>query len=175
MNTLDELLDLNFVLNNVYDYGIIRDGLRLVNIDFDYGSYYRTMSPEDFALFKIGICWDFAIYQCKWFHDNGYKYESYYVEEPGENHTHALTLVYIDGSDKVYYFEASWYPYGGVHEYDSITEALDSIREFFNENAPKCCRIYKVDFLDGFSNLSVEEFMSKARTGKLVYEFGQYF
>lgn len=159
---------------NKYDYGVLIKGKVETDMDsINFGKDYRTISVSDFAKYKAGVCWDFANYEAKWFKSHGYEYRAYYLELNDNNMmpTHTFILFKIPNSNKVYYFESSWFKYQGIEAFDTESEALITITNRHrknNGNFPASMYMYDTAGLD--KNLTVREFMKKAKQKEIFRE-----
>ena len=146
--------ELNKILNS-FDYGFIVNGKK---VEANKGSDYISLSPEEFARYRCGVCWDFCCYEDKWFKQNGYKYNLYFMASNYNRATHTF-LIFKDNG-KFYIFESSWYPMQGIHEYSSEKEAyMDYLKTYkskhssdkyilFSYKQPKKYHMSAMDFLN---------------------------
>jgi hypothetical protein len=94
----------------------------------DYFKYYQLQTPAEFYEHKAGICWDYCEYQSSCFdkYNNLFEYKLWYIETEPMN-THTTMTFKRKGHDTVYWFESSWKPEEGIHEYKSES---DFIKDF---------------------------------------------
>jgi len=123
-NDINEITAFNNTLN-AYDYGYIVDGKPV--IEFDDFDKYRTISPEDFAKYKIGVCWDYVAFEYVYFmkHFKNTNPRCFYIQCNTTNHqepTH--TWLGFEYNGKTYSFESSWQTEQGIREFDSVKEML---------------------------------------------------
>lgn len=97
----------------------------------EFGKNYYLQSPEQLLQTKLGVCWDQVELERYFFEQEKINCKSYFIVEYDgvEYPTHTFMLVFLN--DKCYYFEHSWEPYRGIKEFNSIDEALNSVKMQF--------------------------------------------
>ena len=77
------------------------------------------------------------------------------------------TFLTVEDNNKFYWFEHSWYPYRGIHEYDSLNELLKDVKLKFSKNKNiDDIVIYKYD--KPKYGISSNEFFKHCEEGKRV-------
>lgn len=150
MNKLEEILKL---VKDI-EYGFIdSDGIVHTEDDIDYNecllSKYRLLNGDKLLDISHGICWDLVeierYYLDKFdYIDKSYAFV-YYDKRMDPVHTIMTTIL----NNKYYWIESSWKDYKGIHEYDTLDEMLDDVKDKFiksldcNEIDDKNLVIYK--------------------------------
>ena len=114
-------------------YGWIGNDLKLhVNSLDNFREQYRTSSIEDIILTGLGTCIGQAKLIKFFFDKMGienklYCHRSYEIGDNSEKKIKMHCFVLFKSNDKWYHFEHSMYPMKGIHEYNSLEEALEYI------------------------------------------------
>lgn len=124
-----ELMDIvafNKATNNM-EYILPNGGNIITRIsEEDYYKYYRLLSPEDFEKYNGGVCWDYVLYEAKYFdkYFPDVKYKTFYFcSEKGNSHTFLIFEL-----DNVYYwYESSWKTQVGLYGFRSEKDAVDYV------------------------------------------------
>lgn len=130
LNKLDDI-KYGFADNNE---NIYPDNLKDWNNSFS--KLYHLQSPEDLIKNKYGVCWDQVELERFYLEENNISSKSYFIiaydnkQEP----THTFIVV---KSDKYYWLEHSWYPFKGVHEYNSLKKLLNDVKIKFEKSIKK--------------------------------------
>ena len=138
--------DLNKILNS-YKYGYVIHGKPYEGDDF---SKYTTLSPEQFAKYKIGVCWDYVAYEY-WYFKKYFKYpvQLYYIEGDNGNKSHTW-LTYTDNGS-VYAFESSWKSYQGIHKFKDVNDmSITYSSKFAKTCKTKGLIMYKMTQIDEY-------------------------
>ena len=128
---------------------------------------YKILTPDKFEKHKAGCCWDYCVYQKKWFEKNfpKYKLTFWYIEDE-DMHTHTTMTYEIPGDNTVYWFEGSWKPNAGIKEFSSEKEFMNKFIDLFMEGR-KFYILMKYEPIEG---LSCEEFMTYViKNGKISH------
>ena len=176
-NIPDDIIRLSEELNN-YQYGYLVNG----KIETDMESFfdnYKSLTIKDFEKYKVGVCWDYVHYEANWFKAHGYKYETFYVQvqdEDGDCPSHTFLVFYLPGSNKPYYFEASWKKYRGIENFNTLSELHKTIRQRHIDDAQSKCytETYLIQKYDAasksYEGISCKDYMMKASKGKVKFE-----
>ena len=176
-NIPDDIIRLSEELNN-YQYGYLVNG----KIETDMESFfdnYKSLTIKDFEKYKVGVCWDYVHYEANWFKVHGYKYETFYVQvqdEDGYCPSHTFLVFYLPGSNKPYYFEASWKKYRGIENFNTLSELHKTIRQRHIDDAQSKCypETYLIQKYDAasksYEGISCKDYMMKASKGKVKFE-----
>lgn len=176
-NIPDDINRLSEELSN-YQYGYLVNG----KIETDMESFfdnYKSLTIKDFEKYKVGVCWDYVHYEANWFKIHGYKYETFYVQvqdEDGYCPSHTFLVFYLPGSNKPYYFEASWKKYRGIENFNTLSELHKTIRQRHIDDAQSKCypETYLIQKYDAasksYEGISCKDYMMKASKGKVKFE-----
>lgn len=123
MKFMDENIKYGVVSNDgkIYDDGTKKDWMKACT------SSWSLSSPERLIKESYGHCWDQVELERDWFLNHGYEYKTFYIwfelpyNNPYSTHTY---LVYKD-QDKWYYFEHSDSSLRGIHEFNTLEEAVE--------------------------------------------------
>ncbi len=129
-----ELLDYmqkNIKYGFVSNDGNIYDDPASAEYKNDWYSKCIVQDAESILKTKYGTCWDQVELERKWFEENNYKYTTIYIwfeiNKPGSWPTHTF-LVYEE-NDKYFWFEHAFYDYQGIHEFSSIEEVINKVKQ----------------------------------------------
>ncbi|SRR5574344_2355284 len=132
MNIIDAIMD---TLNNI-EYGFKdSDGFNIINDENkwndEFYEFYYLLSPEELLNTKCGVCWDQVELERKLFNDNNIQCSTYfiYLDDGADLPSH--TFLTYQANNKYYWFEHSWYDYKGIHEYNTLNELLNDVKEKF--------------------------------------------
>lgn len=160
----------------LYEYMSINITYGYIDKNNEYNYYidddYHLLSPEEFERCKVGICWDQVEFERKFFEDHNYKFGTYSIVHYTENKCPDHTFLIYEDNNKFYWFENSWTPYVGIHEYNTLLEALTDIRTKFiehdlnNEYVPRNLCIFKYD--KPKYGLSISEFYAHWEQGENI-------
>lgn len=176
-NIPDDIIRLSEELSN-YQYGYLVNG----KIETDMESFfdnYKSLTIKDFEKYKVGVCWDYVHYEANWFKVHGYKYETFYVQvqdEDGYCPSHTFLVFYLPGSNKPYYFEASWKKYRGIENFNTLSELHKTIRQRHIDDAQSKCypETYLIQKYDAasksYEGISCKDYMMKASKGRVKFE-----
>lgn len=156
--TNDKLNKIKNLFNELikWDMNILVNNSELVKLDqFDY-SQYKTIPIYLIDKFKVGLCWDFVNYQSNFFKKHNIDYESYILIYKDSYANHTFNIIKID--NKMYWFEASWVKFRGIHEISSISDVIYKLNKdgyFIKSDLYK----YNEEGMD--NNLTPIEFINK--------------
>ncbi len=112
-----------------------RQGNRFVKPQKDFKDNYYLQTPNSILETGIGLCFDQVELERYLVSKMKVDFRTYYMlYQDGTKSlgpAHAF-MIYKD-SNKYYWYENAWYKYRGLHEYDSLNEALRDIREKFGK------------------------------------------
>ena len=115
---------------------IAREFLQTHFADIKYRvNFGDIQSPEMLMASKIGQCWEQAELARFLFESKNIPCKTYFIDnnfgksgEPWPNYQTHTFLVFTDNG-KFYWFEHSWEPFAGIHEYNSLAELLADVRD----------------------------------------------
>ncbi len=80
---------------------------------------------------KYGTCWDQVELERKWFEENSYNFKTIYiwfeVNRPSNLPTH--TFLVFEENSKFYWFEHAFYDNQGIHEFETINDAIEYVKK----------------------------------------------
>ncbi len=80
---------------------------------------------------KHGTCWDQVELERKWFEENNYNFKTIYiwfeVNRPSNLPTH--TFLVFEENNKFYWFEHSFFDNQGIHEFETINDAIEHVKK----------------------------------------------
>ena len=88
---------------------------------------YITIPVDEWDLNTAGCCWDFVNYEAKWFRNNNYKFNTYYIQLDNKDDCPTHTFLIFEYKDKYYWFESAWFDQQGIKEYSSYGNAVNDI------------------------------------------------
>lgn len=129
--------DLMIFFKNNMKYGFVYRNKVYTDLEPDFqknmDKFYKLRLGDDFIKNKYGVCWDFSELEREFLASANIEHKCYFIEsfvnreEGGPTHTFAL----YKNKDKWFWFEYAWQYYRGIHEYNSLNEALKDIVEKF--------------------------------------------
>ena len=99
-----------------------------------------VQSGEEVLESKIGTCWDQVEFERMWFEQKNYIFKTLFIwfEVGRQNSLPSHTFLLYEHNNKWYWFENSFELYRGIHEYNSVEEAIEDIKnkqiEFASHN-----------------------------------------
>ena len=167
--------DLNLVLEKMDDikYGFVDNKKNiypddLKDWDSNFGKLYHLQDPKDLIKNKYGVCWDQVELERFYLDKEKINSKSYFIIaydgkiEP----THTFIVVH---KNKYYWLEHSWEPYRGIHEYETLDELLNDVKDKFEKSIKKQnVKDYEIAIFEYNKpkyNLSCIEFMEHCEHG----------
>lgn len=133
---IDNPNDLQIFLAENIKYGFVsKTGKKYFFGDKNWGrDWYKScivQSADKLLETKCGTCWDQVELERKWFFDNNYKFNTYFFwfDIGSENNHPTHTILAFEENNKFYWFENSFYGYRGIHEYNTINELINDIKQ----------------------------------------------
>lgn len=133
---------------------------------------YKLRIGENFLQSGYGVCWDFCECERLFFEYIGKEHKCFFVEtilengEGGPTHTFAL----FKENGKWCWFEFAWLAERGIHEFNTIEEAIEIIVKklvkFCNE---KICKVNVFRTEKAAKRMDAFEFVEHCLKGKLVF------
>lgn len=137
-----------------------------------FGEKYMLQLPKQLQDSKLGVCWDQVELERKLFKDANIDIQTFFIVHYDGAKCPTHTFAIFQHGEKTYWYEHSWLPMRGLHEYPTINEALADIRTKFinnelrNKYDPSNLRIHKYDAPR--QNLSCPEFYAHCEKGRVV-------
>ena len=127
--TADAVAICNDMLDTLhtFKYGMPDDkgNIRRNFSDTDYDNMYKLLSPEEFAKYGGGICYDYTEYEEKYLKDKGIDCKKWYLStDIGD--THAFVTITTE-NDEYIYPESSFSLIEGVHHFKNISDIANYI------------------------------------------------
>jgi hypothetical protein len=96
----------------------------------DWSEQCIVQSGEEVIESKIGTCWDQVELERLWFDKYNYTIRTFFIwfEVGRENDLPTHTFLLFEREGKWYWFENSFAKYSGIHEYNSVDEAIEDIK-----------------------------------------------
>lgn len=166
INTPNELL--SYMDNIIYGYKG-NDGKYYTDDYSNFGSLCEVQTGEEVSKSKIGTCWDQVELEASWFESHNYEYETYFMwfEVGYECDLPTHTFLIYKENGKYYMFEHAFEAYRGIHEYNTLNEAIEDAMDKHIDYALKnrnlkeeekdTLRIYKYDRIP--NNLPINEYL----------------
>ena len=168
---------LNLILNklNNIQYGFVDNNkniypVSLENWDSNFDNLYYLQSPKELIETKCGVCWDQVELERFLLKENKIESESYFIIAHNEKQTKTHTFIVVE-SNNCYWIEHSWETNRGIHEYKSLTELLNDIKNKFEEsleieNKTYTLEIYKYETPK--YGINCTDFMKHCEKGKKI-------
>lgn len=130
-------MELQKVLEKLNDieYGFVDKGENIYPDDLNdwnknFGKLYHLQSPQELIKHKYGVCWDQVELERFYLTENNIESKSYFIIAY-DNQTEPTHTFIVIKSKKYYWLEHSWKPYRGIHEYESLNELLEDVKNKF--------------------------------------------
>lgn len=165
MNVLNNLME---QMNEIH-YGFLVDGINIFpdtddDWNKDFPKLYHLLSPDELINTKHGVCWDQVELERYYLDKQNIKSNTYFIVEYDDKIYPIHTFLTVEENNKFYWFEHSWYPYRGIHEYDSLNELLKDVKLKFSKNKNiDNIVIYKYEKLN--YKISSNEFFKHCESG----------
>lgn len=134
INSPKELLE--FMSNNI-KYGYVSKNGKIYD-NQDSSSYWDdwyinclVQTGEEVLKTKVGTCWDQVELERLWFENNNYEFKTFFIrfEVNKENDYPTHTFLLYKKDNKWYWFENSFEASRGIHEFCSIHDAINYVKE----------------------------------------------
>ena len=170
--------ELEKILNKLNDikYGFVDNNKNIYpdnlnHWDKSFGKLYHLQSPEELMKNKYGVCWDQVELERFYLTENNIKSKSYFIIAYDNKIYPTHTFIVIK-SDKYYWLEHSWEPYRGIHEYNTLNDLLNDVKEKFKTSLKKN-NIYNYELIiyeykKPKYKLSCIDFMNHCENGKKI-------
>ena len=156
---------LNYMSKNI-TYGFVgKNGKKYYDMfSEEWNDWYSqcfVQSGEEVLESKIGTCWDQVELERLWFEKNGYTIHTFFMwfEVNKENSYPTHTFLIYENDNKYYWFENSFEAERGIHEFDSLDDAIECVKS-------KQIKYTKNNFsdssLDDMKSLTVYEYSKPA-------------
>lgn len=173
---------------NVWDYHDEKDVMKLMNdieygwvdkynkkhfvVDNTYSENYILQKPQEIIKNKIGVCWDQVELERYYFKGNDWNITTYFIVHYDDNKCPTHTFLTYEKNNKYYWFEHSWEIFRGIHEYNSITELLNDVKDKFikyelNDNFTKS-KLCIYNYSKPKNNISTQEFYKHCEKGYII-------
>lgn len=113
------------------------------NFNEDFPKKYRLLSPENLLKYKYGVCWDQVELERYLFEKNNVSVKTYFICTYDNKTYPTHTFLVYKKENKYYWFEHSWEPYRGIHEFGSLSELFDKVKTYFIKNYEHPTIIYE--------------------------------
>ncbi len=133
IKTPEELLEF---MNDNITYGFVgknnKKYLDMYSKEWDdwYEMCY-VQTGEEVLISKIGTCWDQVELERLWFEKNNYNFKTFFswFEVNRENDLPTHTFLIYEKYNKWYWFEHAFESYRGIHEFRSLEDAINYVKE----------------------------------------------
>ena len=168
---MDFITDIDNVMEGI-EYGWVdRTGKRYTKLD-EFGQKYMLQLPNQLRKSKLGVCWDQVELERELFAKRNIPFETYFIVYYDDDKCPTHTFLIFQKNDKVYWYEHSWAPMRGLHQYNDSKSALKDITvkfidgELNGQYSQKNLCIYEYDAPN--KNLSCSEFYKHCENGKRI-------
>lgn len=132
IQTPNELLE--YMSQNII-YGFIgKNGKKYTDMfSEEWNDWYSecfVQNGEEVLESKIGTCWDQVELERLWFEKKGYTIHTFFMwfEVNKENNYPTHTFLIYESNDKYYWFENAFEAERGIHEFNSLDEAIECVK-----------------------------------------------
>lgn len=109
-----------------------KDLYNYMNKNIKYANYTKLKSAQEVLRSKSGSCHDQVMFELYYLRKMGYSPKGLFIIEYNDNNqggqTHSL-LFYTNTNKKIIWFENAWYDMKGIHEFNSLKELKDKIKD----------------------------------------------
>lgn len=144
-NQLMKYLSKNFKYGFTYRNKVFTEDMP--DFQAQMNQFYKLRTGNNFIKSGYGVCWDFCEFERTFFNQHNIPHECYFIfsfkNRKDGGPTHSFTL--FEQKNKWFWFEYSWFPFRGIWEYSSKTDALKDIKtKFLQINNVKSLEMYKI-------------------------------
>lgn len=140
--------------------------------DNSFQNYYRLQSPSELLETKFGVCWDQVELERYYFKQNNINCMSYFIVEYDGKECPTHTFMVVNDQNKYFWFEHSWEPYRGIHEYNNLNLLLLDVKGKFNKMLEKrnisTEEVIIYEYSEPTSGLNPLEFFNHCEQGKKI-------
>ncbi len=171
---------LKYMHENIY-YGFLsKDNKIYIDQDEEWNkNWYNNciiQEPERLIESHYGTCWDQVELERNWFREHGYTIRTIFmiflIDTPNNYPTHTFLL--FENNHKIFWFEHSFETEKGIHEFDTINEAIQTVKlkhlEYAINNGiakPSDISILKCfEYSQPNPNIGVKEYLKHVLSGK---------
>ena len=168
---MDAVKEINSEMRQIAYGWLDKDRNRYKKLD-GFDEKYILQVPHQLLESKLGVCWDRVELERKLFTEKKIKTSSYFIVHYGRDKCPTHTFILFKHIGKTYWYEHSWTPMRGIHEYKNENDALKDIRAKFIDNElqgkynPNNLMIYK--YTAPNKNLSCSEFFDHCKKGEVI-------
>ena len=141
IKTPEELL--SFMRNNI-TYGFVGKNGKIYTDIFseEWNDWYEqcfVQNGSEVLNSKVGTCWDQVELERLWFESHNYKYHTYFMwfEVDRECNLPTHTFLVFENNSKYYWFENAFESQRGIHEFNSLNEAIEDVKSKQIEHTKK--------------------------------------
>lgn len=138
-----------------------------------------VQTAEEVINTKVGTCFDQVELERLWFDNNNYETKTFFVwfeiDEVNNYPTHSFLV--FKNNDKWYWFENAFADFRGIHEFDSLDDAIDYVvkqhfeyivrEKIAKEEDEKLLTVYEYPKLN--KHLTVDEYIEHVTNSKNKY------
>lgn len=139
--------------------------------DEEFSEFYYLLTPEELLERKCGVCWDQVELERKLFEEKSIKVETYFVFIADQDRLPSHTFLIYEDDGKYYWFEHSWNPYKGIHEYENKSSLLLDVIKHFKESHPEVSQnapLYLYEYKKPNEHITCDEFYQYIETQKRI-------
>lgn len=142
------------------------------NLSSDNCVEYKLLKPRDIIKRGFGVCWDQVELERYYLRSNKLNIKTCFLYyEDGINDESHTFLTYQKGN-KYYWFEHAWNEFKGIHEYETMDELIQDVKDKFVLKVVKNeldmeklhCYVYDKPKVE----LSVDEFYEHCKSGEEI-------
>lgn len=170
---------LELIMNKMNDikYGFVDNNKNIYpdndeNWDNTFSKSYRLQISNELLKTKYGVCWDQVELERYYLNEIGAEAKSYFIVEYDDKQCPTHTFIVVKDNNKYFWFEHSWEPYRGIHEFNNLNELLLDIKDKFKKMLIKrnisTEEIVIYEYTEPKSNLNCLEFYKHCEQGKKV-------
>ena len=166
------------------------DDIKYGYVDKEVNKYFNTgddiwykkcyvQTGEEVLKTMVGTCWDQVELERLWFSKNNYNFITIFIRFTGDNNLPTHTFLLYEDKGKWHWFENAYKDYKGIYAFDSVKNAINSVKDKQFEYALKYYNASKKDKIECYiydkleTGLNVDEFI-KHVTKKKIYEINIY-
>ena len=133
-----------------------------------FNEIYKLQINNELEKTKYGVCWDQVELERYYFEKANLNFNSYFIVNDDNKKYETHTFIIVNLNNKYYWFEHSFEKYRGIHEFNSLEDALKHIKDVFIKWINDDTNILIYEYEKPNKHLTCNEFYDYCQNGKEV-------